>query len=81
MSARKLMEQAIAQYGSETRLADAIGYTQSSVHMAKRRGWATWEMAVLIERATDIPASKLCPTGDPLKSRMQRSKRNGHHKR
>lgn len=77
MGGRKLMEQAIARFGTEIGLADAIGYSQSSVHEAKQRGAATWEMAVLIERVAGIPAHKLCPTGDPLKARLRRSKRNG----
>jgi len=71
MSARKLMERAIAHYGSEAKLATAIGYSQNSVHVAKHRGWASWEMAVLIEQVTngEFPARLLCPQGN---ERLQR---------
>jgi DNA-binding transcriptional regulator YdaS (Cro superfamily) len=71
MSARKLMEAAIARFGSEAALGTAIGYSQNAVHWAKRRGHASWEMALLIEHVTkgEIPARLLCPHGD---ERMQR---------
>ena len=75
MSARKLMEAAIARYGSEASLATAIGYTQNAVHWAKRRGHASWEMAQLIEHVTngEIPAKLLYPRGDERMRRVIRS--------
>lgn len=63
MSPRDLIERAIALYGSEAKLGEAIGYTQNGVHQAKRRGRASWEMATLIHHVTGGAIDKyaLCP--------------------
>jgi len=74
MSARRLLEAAIASYGSEAKLAAAIGYSQNAVHLAKRRGWVTWEMACVLDHVAGIDRLKLC--GNPITRRL-----NGHAKK
>jgi hypothetical protein len=74
MSARRLLEAAIASYGSEAKLAAAIGYSQNAVHLAKHRGWVTWEMACVLDHVAGIDRMKLC--GDMITRRL-----NGHTKK
>jgi len=50
---RKSMERAIAIFGSEAKLGEAIGYTQHAVWRAKRSGRPSAEMAVAIDLATN----------------------------
>jgi DNA-binding transcriptional regulator YdaS (Cro superfamily) len=52
MSSREAFARAISIFGSEMKLAEAIGYTQSTVHRAKRTGRPSAEMALAIEVAT-----------------------------
>lgn len=75
MNARKLLEAAIADYGSEARLGAAIGFTQNAVHQAKRRGRITWEMATVLDHvsAGRYPRRLLCPEGAVIRKRI-----NGH---
>jgi hypothetical protein len=63
MSPRELIKRAIALYGSEAKLGEAIGYTQNGIHRAKARGKVTWEMATLIHHVTNGAINKfeLCP--------------------
>jgi hypothetical protein len=79
MSARKLLEAAIAAYGSEQKLGDAIGFSQNAVSVAKRRGSVTWGMATAIHFATNgkFNCNMLCPAGAVSKRR----KLNGWHRR
>ena len=52
MSPQDAITRAIKEFGSETKLADAIGFSQASVNRARRIGRPTAEMAVNIEIAT-----------------------------
>lgn len=63
MKPRKLFKKIITEYGSEAKLAVAIGYTQNAVHQAKRRGTVTMEMASLIEQVSEGKYDRfaLCP--------------------
>lgn len=46
------IETAIAQFGSEMKLAKAIGYSQTIVNKVRRGARISAEMAVAIEKAT-----------------------------
>jgi DNA-binding transcriptional regulator YdaS (Cro superfamily) len=46
------MEAAIKHFGSEVKLAAAIGVSQTAINKAKRRARVSAEMAVAIERAS-----------------------------
>jgi DNA-binding transcriptional regulator YdaS (Cro superfamily) len=63
MSPQEAMTAAIELLGSQTKLADAIGYTQTAVHFAFKSGRPSVMMAVLIERATGgrVTAAELRP--------------------
>jgi DNA-binding transcriptional regulator YdaS (Cro superfamily) len=54
---------AIAFAGTETRLAEAIGFSQAAINKAKRRGHVSAEMALAIHRFTNgaIAASEMRP--------------------
>jgi DNA-binding transcriptional regulator YdaS (Cro superfamily) len=52
MTPREAIEHAIEIFGSEYKLADAIGFSQSAIWRAKTIGKPTPEMAVNIEVAT-----------------------------
>jgi hypothetical protein len=72
MSPRKMLESAIALYGSEAKLGQAVGYTQNAVHQAKRRGTVTWEMACAIDHITRgrFDRFALCPERAVLSRRV-----------
>ena len=53
-----LIEQAIAMYGTEAKLAAAVGCSQPAINIAKRRGGVGAEMAIAIHRATDGRVAK-----------------------
>jgi DNA-binding transcriptional regulator YdaS (Cro superfamily) len=53
MTPREAIEHAIEMFGSEYKLADAIGFSQSAIWRAKTIGRPTPEMAVNIEVATN----------------------------
>ena len=81
MSTRKLLQAAIADYGSEAKLGAAIGFTQNAVHQAKKRGRVTWEMATVLDAVSKgrYSVAQLCPERAVIKRRV-----NGHalaHKR
>jgi len=48
-----LVEQAIAQFGSEAKLATAAGVTQVAINKAKNAKRVSAEMAVALEKATE----------------------------
>jgi DNA-binding transcriptional regulator YdaS (Cro superfamily) len=56
-----LIEEAIAKLGSEAKLGEACGVSQAAIWKAKRAGRVSAELAVKLERATDIPRWKLRP--------------------
>ena len=60
---RAAMVRAIEYYGSEWRLAEAIGYTQHPVWRAKTLGRVSPRMATAIEAATHgkVKRRELCP--------------------
>ena len=49
----ELIESAISDFGSETKLAAAAGVTQASINEAKRKGRVGPRMAMGIEKATE----------------------------
>lgn len=49
---RELIEAAISQAGSQSKLAEACGVKQQSIWQAKESGRVSAELAILIERAT-----------------------------
>lgn len=63
MSVSAALQQAIKYFGSEPKLASAIGYSQHGVWRAKVLGRCTPRMAVRIETATkgEINRTELCP--------------------
>jgi len=74
MSSRIYIEQAIHLFGSEKKLAVAIGYSQNAVWRAKTLGRTSSAMAARIEAVTRarkavIHRDKLCPDFKPLKVR------------
>lgn len=52
MEKQSPIEIAIALIGSETKLGEAMGYSQAAINKAKKAGRVSAEMAVAIERAT-----------------------------
>jgi DNA-binding transcriptional regulator YdaS (Cro superfamily) len=56
-------DRAISMFGSENRLAEAIGWAQQNVNAAVRRGRCSAEMAIAIQRATGglVTANELRP--------------------
>jgi hypothetical protein len=72
MNARKLLQAAIDDYGSEAKLGEATGYTQNAIHQAKRRGTVTWEMATVLDHVSGgrYPRRELCPEGDLIRKRI-----------
>jgi DNA-binding transcriptional regulator YdaS (Cro superfamily) len=63
MPVRAAIERAIKHFGSEPKLASAIGYSQHGVWRAKMLGRCTPRMAVRIETASggQINREELCP--------------------
>ena len=65
-----LIEGAIAQFGSETKLAKAAGVAQASINQAKRKNRIGHRLAGAIDRATSGRVSKhdlrpdIWPRGD-----------------
>ena len=49
---RRLIERAIARFGSEASLGEACGYSQHAIWKAKKQGKVSAELAVAIDRAT-----------------------------
>jgi len=84
--ARELLERAVAMFGSENRLAQAIGTAQQNVNRAVHRGSVSADLAIGIHQATDgeIGAHELrpdlwqCPEHVPL--RKKRGKRHADHR-
>jgi hypothetical protein len=72
MSPRRLLEGAIALFGSEAKLGSAIGFTQNAVHQAKKRGSVSWEMACVIDHVTRgrFDRFALCPERAVLSRRI-----------
>jgi len=72
MSPRKLLEGAIAHFGSQAKLGAATGYTQNAIHRALSRGYVTWEMAVAIDHISRgrFDRFKLCPDREVLSRRV-----------
>jgi len=64
---RKAVLAAIELFGSEWKLAEAIGYSQHAVWRAKNLGRVSPRMATAIHRATGgkIKRHVLCPMFDP----------------
>jgi len=58
MSSRRHMVRAIALFGSERKLGDAIGYTQHAVWRAKTTGRPAPRMAIAIDLATGGKVSR-----------------------
>jgi DNA-binding transcriptional regulator YdaS (Cro superfamily) len=62
----------IAEFGSETKLAKALGVVQASINEAKRKGCVGQRMALGIDRATEGRVSKhdlrpdIWPRGDAV---------------
>lgn len=54
----RLIEQAIAMFGSEAKLGRVAGYTQNSIWYAKVRGRCSRDMALAIDRVTGGDVSK-----------------------
>lgn len=52
MSPREAIEKAIGYYGSQRKLAEAVGYRQHGIWRAKEAGYCSAELAVKIEIAT-----------------------------
>jgi DNA-binding transcriptional regulator YdaS (Cro superfamily) len=63
MSIRRHLETAIRLAGSETKLANATGYSQHAIWQAKSKGAVSAEMALAIHHALRgrVPASRLRP--------------------
>lgn len=57
-SVTSLVEEAIASFGSEAKLAAAAGVSQPSVNEAKRKGRVGPRLAMGIDRATQGKVSK-----------------------
>jgi DNA-binding transcriptional regulator YdaS (Cro superfamily) len=57
------LERAIRIAGSESKLAEATGYSQVAINKAKRRGSVSPQMALAVHRFTGgaVPASALRP--------------------
>jgi DNA-binding transcriptional regulator YdaS (Cro superfamily) len=57
------LSRAIAFAGSETRLAEATGFSQAAINKAKRRAHVSAEMALAIHRFTGgaVAASEMRP--------------------
>jgi hypothetical protein len=72
MNARKLLQAAIREYGSEAKLGEATGYTQNAIHQAKRRGTVTWEMATTLDAISGgrYPRAQLCPERNVIRKRL-----------
>lgn len=60
---QRLILAAIAKFGSEKKLADAVGVTQPAINEAKRTGRVGPRLAIGLERATrgEIKRSDLRP--------------------
>lgn len=61
MTSTTPIERAIAEAGSETKLAKATGYSQVAINKAKKAGKASPELAIAIAKATTIPLEELMP--------------------
>lgn len=63
MTVRSLIQAAITLAGSEAKLGDACGVSQSAIWKAKKAGRVSGELAVRIDRATEgaIPKHRLRP--------------------
>jgi DNA-binding transcriptional regulator YdaS (Cro superfamily) len=63
MKRSSLLQVAIQQFGSQSALASAIGFSQHAVWHALQRGSVSPRMAVAIEKATKGAVTKvqLCP--------------------
>jgi DNA-binding transcriptional regulator YdaS (Cro superfamily) len=63
MAIRTHIEKAIRLAGSETKLANATGYSQHAIWQAKHKGAVSAEMALAIHHALRgrVPASRLRP--------------------
>ena len=55
---RQLIENAIAEFGTEAKLAKAAGVTQPAINEAKRKGRIGYRLALGISRATEGRVSK-----------------------
>jgi DNA-binding transcriptional regulator YdaS (Cro superfamily) len=55
---RQLIQKAIAEFGSEARLAKAAGVTQPAINEAKQKGRVGHRLALGISRATEGRISK-----------------------
>lgn len=79
MSPRDLIEQAIREYTSELKLAQAIGYSQHGVWRAKKLGRVSPRMAISLEAVSKgrFKREHLCPEV------FGRKRHNGrqHHRR
>lgn len=58
MERTDLLNRAIAIFGNQSRLADAIGYSQHAVWHALKRGQVSAKMALAIHRATNGKVKK-----------------------
>lgn len=63
MTVRSLIQAAITLAGSEAKLGEACGVSQSAIWKAKKAGRVSGELAVRIHRATDgaVPKHRLRP--------------------
>jgi DNA-binding transcriptional regulator YdaS (Cro superfamily) len=63
MNPREAMQRAVEIFGSQAKLGAAIGFTQTSVHLAVKSGKPSVHMAINIERVTKgaVTANQLRP--------------------
>jgi DNA-binding transcriptional regulator YdaS (Cro superfamily) len=60
---REALDRAVGIFGSQKKLADAVGLKQPSINRAVKKGQASSELAIMIERATNgaVPKHELRP--------------------
>lgn len=58
MTEDNLIERAVAIYGSEAKLAEAVGVSQPAINKARKRGAVSPKLALEIDRATGGEISK-----------------------
>ena len=77
MSPREAIERAIDLYGSQQKLANAVGYNQQGIWRAKKAGYCSAELAFKIEIATNRRIRKEHLAPHVYAMRPPRKKRDG----
>ena len=79
MTPRAALRQAIAAFGSQMALGQAIGFSQNGVHQALKHGRISPRMASKIEAVTNgtVLAVDLCPDAFGSKRQVLAKKWNG----